>query len=150
MQRRWTFILPIAGLLLFALGTYGSVRFNRLNRAYAGKYFYWSSIRLDSDPANRRNDAPSPCIAQSPEKPCWESLSIWVDPGWLAKTFIISALPAFLIGRPIVHAFAIFGISEVITFMILMPVLIFAWYYFVAWVFSRLLSRWRRHMAVER
>ena len=141
MRCQPTLILPIAGLLFFALGTYASVRFNRLNRASTGKYFYWSSIRLDADPGNHRNAAPNLCAAQNL---CWEPLSVWVDPGWLARTFIVSALPAFLIGRPIVHAFAIFGISEVIPFMILMPVLIFGWFYVLSWAGLRLIQR-RRH-----
>jgi hypothetical protein len=133
--------LPVFGLLIFALGTFNSVRFNRMRGGNTGKYFYWSSIRLDSDPANRQGVHSADCGTQSTDEPFWEPQSVWVEPGLLARTLIISACPAFLVGGLIVRGFARIGVSEVATFMILMPPLIFAWYYFVSWVALRVIKR---------
>lgn len=137
---RWRVVLPIIGVLLFLGESYESVGMNR--KAQTGRYFYWSSIRLDSDPLNR-NPRPLkllPCEDQSEN--CVELYpgTIWgVEPGWLIKCFGLSALPAFLFGSVIVHSFGRFGISELQTFMISMPLLIVAWYYFVGW----LVDRWK-------
>jgi hypothetical protein len=54
MRRRWNLVLPLCGLALFLLGAYQGFRFTR--RTYGirpTRYFYWASIRLDSDPLNR-------------------------------------------------------------------------------------------------
>lgn len=141
MRSRWTLALPITGLLVFALLTYGSVRFNREQHRFTGKYFWWSSIRLDSQPGQSNPSGESTCKTDSTGEPCWEPASIWIDPGWLAKTLIISSLPAFLIGRAVVHALSMFSMSEVTTFMISMPPLIFGWFYLVS---CSALSVWQR------
>jgi hypothetical protein len=44
---------------------------------------------------------------------------------------------AFLVGVGIVHGLARVGISEVTSFMVSMPLLIFAWFYFVGWLLDR-------------
>jgi ABC-type spermidine/putrescine transport system permease subunit II len=41
---------------------------------------------------------------------------------------VLSALPAFLIGSLAAYGLGRFGVSEVLSFMISMPLLIFAWY----------------------
>jgi hypothetical protein len=64
---------------------------------------------------------------------------IWVDPGWAEKTLVVSAFPAFVVGAAIVGGLARLGMSEVSTFPVSVPVLIFAWFYFVGW----LVDRWR-------
>jgi hypothetical protein len=51
---------------------------------------------------------------------------------------MLSALPAFVVGGFTVGGLGKLGISQVSSFMLLMPVLIFGWYYFVGW----LLDRW--------
>jgi len=141
--------LPALGLLLFALGTYKSVRFNRSQSVSSGKYFYWSSIRLDSDPINRHKVNSNACGVVASDQPlCWEPSSIWVEPGWLSEVFILSALSAFLAARPIVHGFARLGVSEVTTFMISVPLLVFGWFYLLGWTAARLV--WRRVRAKER
>jgi hypothetical protein len=56
------------------------------------------------------------------------------------RILVTSALPAFLVGAFTVDALGRLGISQVSSFMFLMPVLIFAWYYLVRW----LLDRWIR------
>jgi hypothetical protein len=67
---------------------------------------------------------------------------MWVDPGLLAKFLMLSAFPAFLVGLFVVSGLGRLGLSQVSSFMLLMPVLIFAWYYFIGW----LLDRWRGRM----
>jgi hypothetical protein len=52
---------------------------------------------------------------------------------------MLSALPAFVIGLFITFGLGRFGISEVLSYMISMPLLISAWFYFVGW----LVDRWR-------
>src|SRR5260370_42019216 len=105
----------------------------------SGRYFWWSGIRLDSDPLNRHLKISAPC--QDGKETCakWELEQVWIDPGWIAIALVLSAFPAFLLGRLIVMGLGKAGISQVTTFMITMPVLIFAWYYFIGW----LLELWR-------
>jgi high-affinity Fe2+/Pb2+ permease len=54
---------------------------------------------------------------------------------------MVSALPAFVIGVLIVRGLGRLGVNEVRSFLISMPVLIFAWFYFVGWLIDRLKSR---------
>ena len=137
MPRRWRLVLPIIGLSLFAVFTYHSVRMNRETQPAPSRYFWWESLRLDSDPLNKHPKGATRC--KNGEENCvtWENM--WVDPGWLAEFLMLSALPAFIVGGFAVRGLARLGVSEVSSFMFLMPALIFAWYYFVGW----LLDRWR-------
>jgi hypothetical protein len=80
----------------------------------------WSSIHLDSDPLNRRHSG--------------DTVELWIQPGFLTRALMLSAFPAFLIGRLLVSRLARFGISEVTSFMVSMPILIAAWFYGVAWM----------------
>ena len=98
----------------------------------------WSTIRLDSDPAHRRNWDAKPCGDRNGN--CWYLQDMWIDPGPLHKALMLSAFPAFVLGGLVVGLFGRFGISQVSTFMVFMPVLIFAWYYFI----GSLLDRWIR------
>jgi hypothetical protein len=141
------FILPVIGLLLFALGSWQMIRFNR-TVTRGSKYFYWSSIRLDSDPRNRNpaHNSVSDC-ADTPNCVQFDLPFLSLESGLVAQVFMISAFPAFLIGKAIARAMARAGVSEVTTFMIVMPVLIFAWYCLVARAFSSLLHRGRRGSA---
>jgi len=63
---------------------------------------------------------------------------VTVDPGWLEKALTISALPAFLLGRVFARGLARLGLSELASFMCLMPVLILVWFYGVGWLLDRL------------
>ena len=63
-----------------------------------------------------------------------------VDPGYLSNVSFFSGVPAFLASMVIAAALSRLGISQVLTFMISTPILLFAWYYFLGW----LLDRWRR------
>jgi hypothetical protein len=136
MKRRWSLILPLVGLAMFLLVTYHEVQFNHeLFRRQNNRYFYWSSIRLDSDPLNRHSKIEPPC---KPEEDCgFEPLSVWVDPGWPTRVLEYSALPAFVIGVVIVVALSRVGISEVASFLISMPLLIGAWFYLLGWLIDR-------------
>lgn len=58
----------------------------------------------------------------------------------MARVLGLSALPAFLVGGVVTNSLARLGVSEVSSFMVSMPILIFTWYYFV----GCLLDRWRR------
>lgn len=134
-------ILPVIGLLLFGVVTYSSLRFNTGLNHSSGKYFWWSSIRLDSDPKNRHHR--SRCEPGSADCDFWDPETIWIDPGWLAKGLVISALPAFAVGEAVRYVFARRGVSEVITFMVSTPLLIFTWYYLVSYLIARVARKWR-------
>jgi len=67
----------------------------------------------------------------------WELSYQGVQPGLLDKLLVASALPAFLAGAAIVVGLSNLGIDEVLTFMVSMPILIFAWYCLVGWLIER-------------
>lgn len=130
-------VLPAIGLILFSAISYHSYRWNREAHGTTSKYFWWSAIRLDSDPANQRKQGVTPC--ENGEENCnsWNLRDTWVDPGLLENLLLLSALPAFVIGRLAVGVLGKLGISQVLSFMIAMPVLIVAWYYFIGWLLDR-------------
>jgi hypothetical protein len=71
----------------------------------------------------------------------------WDAPELQVKILVLSALPAFLVGAFAVDVLGRLGISQVSSFMFLMPVLIFAWYYLVCWLLDRWIrKRWEPHM----
>ena len=49
----------------------------------------------------------------------------------------VTLRPAFVLGGFIVGGLGKLGINQVPSFMFVMPVLIFAWYYFMGWLFDR-------------
>lgn len=69
---------------------------------------------------------------------------MWVEPGWLVKYLMLSAFPAFFGGLAIVSVMGRLGISQIWSFLITMPILIFAWFYFVSWLVDRWIFQ-RRH-----
>ena len=127
---RLSVILPIVGLLLFAAVTYRSALANPEAQDVPNKYYWWSSLRLDTDPLNQ-NSRPEPAAPATVNRP-----------GWLDRFLTISALPAFLIGSGLVIALSKQGVDEVLTFLVAMPILVFGWFYFVGWLFDFLLARW--------
>jgi hypothetical protein len=145
MQRICSLLLPITGLILFALVSYRSMPVNREADEAPRKYYWWSSLRLDTDPLNENPKLPNPCGngrncsgADVANKATW--------PGWLDRILVVSALPAFLTGAAIVVGLSTAGIDEVLTFMVFMPILLFAWYYFVGRLLDRTIHRWvQRH-----
>lgn len=137
MRRRWQLILPVLGLLLFTGVSYQSLH----GIPAANRYVYWASIPLDSDPLNRRT---LPC--EGGHGDCsWAPDSIWVDPGVLARSLLISALPAFVIGIAIAKEVGRLGVSELVTFMATIPLLIFAWDYALGWTIDRLMYKRQRN-----
>jgi hypothetical protein len=66
---------------------------------------------------------------------------IWVDPGLLEEFLILSAFPAFVLGGLVVALLGKLGISEVSSFMLLIPILILAWYFFIGWLLDRRIRR---------
>jgi hypothetical protein len=122
MRVRWRVVLPTVGLLLFAGLTYDSVRTNREVNNSAGRYFWWLTLRLDSEPGS--SQLSTSCNGANADCANWDAAYLWVDIGWLARTLIFSAFPAFLVGGTIVGGFRRLGVSEIISFMISMPLLI--------------------------
>jgi hypothetical protein len=138
---RYRLLLPIIGLVLFGMGTYESVRFNREAHPSEDRYFWWVSIRLDSDPQSRHHRVitPAPCIDGTSDCVGWNGDYMSVHPGPLAQILEWSALPAFLTTAVVVLGLAKLGVSEAVSFMICAPALIAAWYYLIGWW----LDRWR-------
>jgi hypothetical protein len=125
------------GLSLFIALTHNSLRMNRdIQKRSPSRYFWWTSIRLDSDPLNRHpKRTTTPCKNGEGNCANWELPPIvWVDPSCLAKFLMLSALPAFVFGTAVVRGL---GVSEVWSFAIVMPLLISAWFYFVGWLIDR-------------
>lgn len=146
MRWRWRFIFPACGLALFLIGMYQGFHLTRrVSRNHPPRYIYWGTVRLDSDPLNRRPipHAVRPC--SSGEENCleFEADYIWIEPGLVEKAFVLSALPAFAISSLNISVLRRFGVSEVTMFFISMPPLIVAWFYALGW----LLDRWRRKHA---
>jgi hypothetical protein len=145
MHTRWSMILPIIGLILFAAVSYKSMPLNEHEQEAPRKYYWWSSLRLDSDPLNQSPQLPAPCTN---DKNCsnGEFPNTKIAPRWLDRVLIISALPAFLVCATIMVILSKLGLDEVRTFMVSMPILLFAWYYFVGW----LIERWSYRRAQAR
>jgi hypothetical protein len=141
MMIRWRFILPIAGLILFALVSWQA--FSRQREiAHRGKYFWWSSIMLDTDPAGK-TFKPLPPSKEGIESSCWDPIYLWRRSDWLAGLFILSGFPAFMTGVYLARLLGKLAVSEVTTFMFAMPLLLLTWYYLLGWWIDR--RRAKRH-----
>jgi hypothetical protein len=140
MRLRWRLIFPLLGLAVFAAETLHSLRVDREIHHTPSRYFWWSSIRLDSNPLYK----PAPVV-----KGCegvencssWDPENIWQTPGTLAKFLMFSAFPAFLVCALSLFGLRRFGINEFWSFMVWMPVLLLAWYYFLGWMIDGFRSR---------
>ena len=139
MRTRWQLILPVVGLLIFTLVSYESLRSNREVQETPSRYFWWSFIRLNSDPLNQHPPIATPCKDAQNDCGSWDPGFLSVEPGPLARLLTFSAAPAFVIGMLVVRCLRRIGISEVSSFMVSMPLLIGAWYSGVGW----LIDRWR-------
>lgn len=138
MRKRWQLILPSIGLMLFGGVTYESLEGRRYEKLH-GQYFWWASIPLDTHHGDQVPSAAIPC--KNAEDSCigWNPAVIERHPGWLTMVLIDSAFPAFLGGKLLIRVLGRHGVNELWSFMALMPLLIFAWYYTVGW----LIDRWR-------
>jgi hypothetical protein len=136
---RWKLLFPIVALLVFVGISLHSYRVQREAIAASGRYFFWSTIRLDADPLNWHHQ--SPCAKS--QEPCvdWDvSDSVgWgrVHAGLLEKVLVVSALPAFLIASLVVFGLGRIGVSEVTSFMFSMPLLICVWFYCIGLLIDR-------------
>ncbi len=162
MRNHWRLILPIVGLLLFAGVTYDSLQ---KRQKVSGQYLWWSILRLDSDPMNAQHPAGAPCIRAKGScgprsfgggvgKPftiarsnssTWNPASLWVSPELASELLILSAFPALAAGMSWVRLLGSQGISEISSFMSMMPLFVAAWYYTIGrfidhWLYRRLLS----------
>ena len=146
MRKSCRLAFPVIGIFLFSVVSYHSLR--RENRETQNKYFWWSSIRLDSDPLSRRNSGAIQIPCQDGKENCWELRTEWVDPGLLEQFLMLSAFPAFVVGGFAVRTLGRMGINQVSSFMFLMPVLICAWYYLIGWLLDRWISK-RSHSSVS-
>ncbi len=138
MRKRWRLILPVIGILLFAVGTYESVRINRERIKQPTRHFWWSSLRLDTDPVHQRSQAATPCKDTPDNCAEWDAGFLSVEPGPLARLLMISGAPAFIVGISLARGVGHLGISEATSFLTAMPLLLAIWYYAV----GRLLDRW--------
>lgn len=139
---RWRFVLPVLGLLGFSSISYHSLRMNRQFGPTPRSYYWWSSIRLDTDPLNRRPQTPPPCNAAVQD--CgWELRAAWIEPAYYDESFVLAALPAFILSTLTVSRLSRLGINEVWSFAISMPAYTFAWFYLVGWLIERWLSKRR-------
>ena len=140
MRIRWKLVLPLLGLVVFGVLTESAFRIERVTPHISHRYFWWSTIRLDPDPLNRRR--PACCGNGEGNSRAWDLLrNTWVYAGSIPKWFMVSALPAFVAGVAIVHGLGRLGVNEVCSFLISMPFFVFAWYYFVGWLIDRWKSR---------
>lgn len=64
-------------------------------------------------------------------------MSIYVDPGPLAKTLFFFGFPAFVLGMGIVRLFGHFGVDELMVFMTVMPFALGTWFYIVGFLLGR-------------
>lgn len=142
MKARWRITLPLCGLVLFGMVPHRSIAENRLLVHNDRRYFSWSGIRLDSDPLGKHSKGPAVRPCGDTEKDCFtEPMDVWVDPGWITMCLVILAFPAFLIGAATVDGTARLGGSEVVSFMVSMPLLIGAWFYFTGRFLDRRKSK---------
>ena len=121
----------------------------RMNDMYRprhhGRYFWWGSVRLDSDPWNERQVSEL-CATGSEEGCSFDPEYIWVTPGWIEIALTLSAFPALILAVSMAHGLARLGISELLSFMLAMPLSTLAWFYGVGW----LLDRWRFKRSLRR
>jgi hypothetical protein len=136
MRLRWGLIFPLIGITVFAAETFHSLRLDREIHRTPSRYFWWSSIRLDSNPLSKPIPVAKGCEGTE-NCSSWDLEYIYPSPGVLAKFLIISAFPAFLACALGLFGLRRFGINEFWSFMVCMPVLLLAWYYFLGWMIDR-------------
>jgi len=142
MRNHWRLILPIVGLLLFAGVTFDSLQGRQ---KVPSQYLWWSILRLDSDPLNAQHPAKTPCTIAKSNCASWNPASLWVSPELVSELLILSAFPALAAGMSWVHLLGSQGISEISSFISMMPLFVAAWYYTIGrlidhWLYKRLLS----------
>ncbi len=146
MRWRWRFGLCLWGMILLSLGSYLAIRINHeMRQGHPSRYFWWGGVRLDSDPLNKHQRKLPSCEQGADDCSSWDPEYIWVTPGLAQKALVLSALPAFLASLGVVRGLARLGISELVSFMVTMPLFTFAWFYAV----GGLLDRWRHKRSLR-
>jgi hypothetical protein len=130
---RWKIFLPVVGLLLFAGVTVESLHRRRAYQKDPGRYLYWSSIQLDSDPLHRQPEVLAPCKDAEGGCASWDPIIVERVPGLLPGLLMLSAYPAFIVGLRLVRALGRHGLSEISSFMVVVPVLVAGWHYGIGW-----------------
>jgi hypothetical protein len=141
MTNRWRTILPLIGLLLFAAESWDSFKMNRHPDFHSRRFYWWSSIRLDS---HRAIPQSTPSITRNPdgtETVGWDPEYLIVSPGYLARLAMLTSFPAFLVGIPLIKVAGRFGANEVWVFFGTMPLLLVAWFYLCGWFLDRRRAR---------
>lgn len=143
MRLRWKAVLPTFGLLLFAGITYQSVQTNQQEERLSSRYFWWSFVRLDSDPLGKHGKTATKCENAKENCAQWDVTLVdrWVNPALATKVLTATAFPAFAAGGMIVGALSRLGVSEVWSFFVTLPLFIFGWFFFLGWVVDRLGAR---------
>ena len=145
MRRRWRVFLPALGLILFAVLSFHAISWNSAFHRGQSRYFWWSSVRLDSDPLNKHPKVRIACQDGIEDCGSWDPEYIWITPGWIERVLVLSALPAFLASMAVVYGLGRLGVSQVVTFMISMPLFIIAWFYLIGWP----LDRWQHRRSLR-
>ena len=144
MRKRWSIILPVAGLALFTVVSYRSALVNRELQRSPNRYFWWSALLLDSDPLDQNPKPAALCQYEASHCANWEVPGKSGAPGWLDRVLVFSSLPAFLAGCAVVFAFGRMGIDEVLSFMVVMPMLLFTWFHLAGRLIDRLRHKRRQ------
>lgn len=121
--------MPFIGLILFTAVTIRSAKLNDHDESHPQKYFWWSSLRLDTDPLNEHPATNVPC--PDGKGNCasrYQLADRWIEPSLLDKAFVLSAIPVFLAGAALVIGLSKLGVDELLTFFVSMPILLFGWY----------------------
>jgi hypothetical protein len=122
------------GLVLFGAESYHSFRSQREIDGTPTRYFLWSGIRLDSQPTKTTIQGSTSCKDSQENCAGWEFRDRWIYPGLATQILVASAIPAFIIGGMVVSGLGTLGVSKVLSFMLVMPILICAWYFLVGWL----------------
>jgi len=133
---RFSVVLPLVGLALFGIMTWQSVRWNDQVHPDSRRFFFWASIRLDSDPQGKHPELLTPCPGDL-DCASYPSERIWVESGLMPKMLVLTGLPAFVVGFGLTRGLGRLGISEVLTFVFMLPALLSAW----CFCLGRLLDR---------
>jgi hypothetical protein len=146
MRIRWRIVLPIVALITFGTESYISLRMKHQLGIAPRRYYWWASIRLDADPLNKNPVVQDAC--KSGREDCgWVASYIWVDPGYFIQSLMLFALPAFARGAISVSGLARMGINEVWSFMVLVPLFMLGWFYFIGWLVDRWMFKRRQTTA---
>jgi hypothetical protein len=150
MRKFWSFALPAVGLLLFAAMSLHSVRWKVANFHTPYRYFWWGSVRLDKMPRQPPRILTGPVQCNNPSP--WNCVSLKPvlegEPDAPERILIILALPAFAVGALLVAALSHAGVSEMSSFLVVMPLSILCWFYGVGRAVDGLRLRYSRRSQV--